>query len=31
MKTAHVGDTLHRIGEETQPLPGFAPAKAMVQ
>lgn len=27
---AHIGDTLNRIGEPTEPLPGFQPAKAMV-
>lgn len=28
--TAHIGDTLHRVGESTEALPGFIPAKAMV-
>jgi translation elongation factor EF-4 len=28
--TAHIGDTLHRIGEPVDPIPGFKPAKAMV-
>lgn len=27
---AHIGDTLHRVGEEVEPMPGFQPAKAMV-
>ncbi|KZT71393.1 GTP-binding protein lepa [Daedalea quercina L-15889] len=27
---AHVGDTLHRVGELVEPMPGFKPAKAMV-
>ncbi|KAI0306413.1 GTP-binding protein lepa [Multifurca ochricompacta] len=27
---AHIGDTLHRVGEVVEPLPGFQPAKAMV-
>ncbi|KZT09721.1 GTP-binding protein lepa [Laetiporus sulphureus 93-53] len=27
---AHVGDTLHRVGETVEPMPGFKPAKAMV-
>ncbi|KAG2020059.1 Guf1 protein [Coprinopsis cinerea AmutBmut pab1-1] len=27
---AHVGDTLHRLGEKVEPLAGFQPAKAMV-
>ncbi|KAH0583623.1 Translation factor guf1 mitochondrial [Termitomyces sp. 'cryptogamus'] len=27
---AHIGDTLHRVGEPVEPLPGFQPAKAMV-
>lgn len=27
---AHVGDTLHRVGEKVEPMPGFKPAKAMV-
>ncbi|TDL25027.1 GTP-binding protein lepa [Rickenella mellea] len=27
---AHIGDTLHRVGEFVEPLPGFIPAKAMV-
>ncbi|KAG6868828.1 Translation factor guf1 mitochondrial [Termitomyces sp. T159_Od127] len=28
--SAHIGDTLHRVGEPVDPLPGFQPAKAMV-
>ncbi|KAF8512280.1 P-loop containing nucleoside triphosphate hydrolase protein [Gautieria morchelliformis] len=27
---AHIGDTLHRVGESVEPLPGFTPTKAMV-
>ncbi|GLB34728.1 putative promotes mitochondrial protein synthesis [Lyophyllum shimeji] len=27
---AHIGDTIHRVGESVEPLPGFQPAKAMV-
>ncbi|KAH9966832.1 GTP-binding protein lepa [Russula dissimulans] len=27
---AHIGDTLHRIGDLVEPMPGFQPAKAMV-
>jgi translation elongation factor EF-4 len=27
---AHIGDTLHRVGEGVEPMPGFQPAKAMV-
>ncbi|KAI0256867.1 GTP-binding protein lepa [Lactifluus subvellereus] len=27
---AHIGDTLHRVGEPVEPMPGFKPAKAMV-
>ncbi|KAG6837271.1 Translation factor guf1 mitochondrial [Arthromyces matolae] len=27
---AHIGDTLHRVGEPVEPLPGFQPAKPMV-
>ncbi|RXW18968.1 hypothetical protein EST38_g6886 [Candolleomyces aberdarensis] len=27
---AHIGDTLHRLGSEVEPLAGFQPAKAMV-
>ncbi|KAF5381035.1 hypothetical protein D9615_004155 [Tricholomella constricta] len=27
---AHIGDTIHRVGEPVEPLPGFQPAKAMV-
>ncbi|KAG5645058.1 Translation factor guf1 mitochondrial [Asterophora parasitica] len=27
---AHIGDTLYRLGEPVEPLPGFQPAKAMV-
>ncbi|KAH9043066.1 GTP-binding protein lepa [Lactarius pseudohatsudake] len=27
---AHIGDTLHRVGEMVEPMPGFQPAKAMV-
>jgi len=27
---AHIGDTLHRVGEPVEPLPGFKPSKAMV-
>ena len=31
MKTAaRIGDTLHRVGEEVEPMPGFQLAKAMV-
>ncbi|EIM89825.1 GTP-binding protein lepa [Stereum hirsutum FP-91666 SS1] len=26
---AHIGDTLHRVGEPVDPMPGFKPAKAM--
>jgi hypothetical protein len=28
--TAHIGDTLHRVGENVDALPGFTPTKAMV-
>ncbi len=32
MKTAaHIGDTLHRVGEVVESMPGFQPAKAMVR
>ncbi|KAJ7582978.1 P-loop containing nucleoside triphosphate hydrolase protein [Mycena floridula] len=27
---AHIGDTLHRVGEPAVPMPGFKPSKAMV-
>ncbi|KAG6865923.1 Translation factor guf1 mitochondrial [Blastosporella zonata] len=27
---AHIGDTMYRVGEPVEPLPGFQPAKAMV-
>ncbi|KAI0957857.1 Translation factor guf1 mitochondrial [Taiwanofungus camphoratus] len=27
---AHIGDTLHRVGNPVKPMPGFKPAKAMV-
>ncbi|KDQ60905.1 hypothetical protein JAAARDRAFT_709214 [Jaapia argillacea MUCL 33604] len=27
---AHIGDTLHRVGELVDPMPGFKPSKAMV-
>lgn len=27
---AHIGDTLHRVGEKVEPLAGFKPTKAMV-
>jgi len=27
---AHIGDTLHRVGDPVEPMPGFQPAKAMV-
>lgn len=27
---AHIGDTLYRVGEPVEPMPGFQPAKAMV-
>ncbi|KAF8077727.1 translation factor GUF1, mitochondrial [Lyophyllum atratum] len=27
---AHIGDTIYRVGEPVEPLPGFQPAKAMV-
>ena len=27
---AHIGDTLHRVGEVVEPMAGFQPAKAMV-
>lgn len=27
---AHIGDTLHRIGEVVEPMAGFQPTKAMV-
>ncbi|KAH9981135.1 hypothetical protein BGW80DRAFT_1434358 [Lactifluus volemus] len=27
---AHIGDTLHRVGEMVEPMPGFKPAKPMV-
>lgn len=30
VETAHIGDTLHRVGEPVEPMPGFKPAKAMV-
>ncbi|KAG5654114.1 Translation factor guf1 mitochondrial [Sphagnurus paluster] len=29
-RVAHIGDTIHRVGESVEPLPGFKPAKAMV-
>ena len=28
---AHIGDTLHRIGEVVEPMVGFQPTKAMVR
>ena len=28
--SAHIGDTLHRVGETVEPLAGFQTAKAMV-
>jgi translation factor GUF1, mitochondrial len=28
--TAHIGDTIHRVGEIVEPMAGFKPAKAMV-
>jgi translation elongation factor EF-4 len=28
--TAHIGDTLHHVGDPVEPMPGFQPAKAMV-
>lgn len=28
--SAHIGDTLHRVGSPVDPMPGFKPAKAMV-
>lgn len=31
MDAAHIGDTLHRVGEPVEPMPGFKPAKAMVR
>ena len=30
MLTAHIGDTIHRVGEIVEPMAGFKPAKAMV-
>ena len=30
LSVAHVGDTLHRVGEKVELMPGFKPAKAMV-
>ncbi|KAF8627728.1 hypothetical protein AX15_004272 [Amanita polypyramis BW_CC] len=27
---AHIGDTLHRVGQPVEPMPGFQPTKAMV-
>jgi len=27
---AHIGDTLHHVGDPVEPMPGFQPAKAMV-
>ncbi|PFH54152.1 hypothetical protein AMATHDRAFT_135267 [Amanita thiersii Skay4041] len=27
---AHIGDTLHRVGQPVEPMPGFQPMKAMV-
>ncbi|KAG6909632.1 Translation factor guf1 mitochondrial [Tephrocybe rancida] len=27
---AHIGDTMHRVGDPVEPLPGFQPAKAML-
>jgi hypothetical protein len=27
---AHIGDTLHHVGKPVEPLPSFAPTKAMV-
>ncbi|ESK88048.1 gtp-binding protein [Moniliophthora roreri MCA 2997] len=27
---AHIGDTLHHVGEPVEPMPGFKPSKAMV-
>src|SRR5260221_12880622 len=28
---AHIGDTIHRVGESVEPLAGFQPAKPMVR
>lgn len=28
--SAHIGDTLHRVGVPVPPMPGFKPSKAMV-
>ena len=28
--TAHIGDTIHRVGEIVEPMAGFQPTKAMV-
>lgn len=28
--SAHIGDTLHRVGESVEPMAGFHPTKAMV-
>jgi translation elongation factor EF-4 len=28
--SAHIGDTIHRVGEVVEPMAGFQPAKAMV-
>ena len=28
---AHIGDTIHRVGESVKPLAGFQPAKPMVR
>ena len=30
MPKAHIGDTLHRVGESVDVLPGLTPTKAMV-
>ncbi|KAK7054639.1 Translation factor guf1 mitochondrial [Paramarasmius palmivorus] len=30
LRKAHIGDTLHRVGEPVDPMPGFKPSKAMV-
>lgn len=29
-KEAHIGDTIHHIGNNVEPLPGFSPARPMV-
>jgi len=31
MIPAHIGDTIHRVGENVEPMAGFQPTKAMVR